>query len=127
MGIIEDSSSSHASIGFPLGLSLLVALLMFICCFFCCCLHWDKLQSLFSSLGVINPRIQADLTSFDLQKPAPPVVMMKKTQGQSLPVMMPGDEVPKFVAIACPHQPPTDERITIQVHKATPSGFCNGT
>lgn len=50
--------------------------------------------------------------------------MIKQKQGESLPVMMPGDEFPKFVAVACPRHPPTEEsRITIQVHKAAaPSG-----
>ncbi|CAL0319280.1 unnamed protein product [Lupinus luteus] len=101
---IEDSSN-HVSLAFPLGLSLLVALLVFISSFFCCYLHWEKLKSLFSSCGFINSHhIQPDLTSHD-HKPVLPIVMMRRNHGQSFPVMMPGDEVPKFVAIACPHQP----------------------
>lgn len=45
---------------------------------------------------------------------------MKQNFAQSLPVMMPGDEVPKFIAIACPCQPPRDERITIHIDKTEP-------
>ena len=73
---IEDTSS-HVSIGFPLGLALLVTLMLIICCFFCCCLHWEKLQSLLSSYGVINPQahIQPDLASSH-QKSAFPVVVI---------------------------------------------------
>jgi len=52
------------------------------------------------------------------------VQMMKQNCGESLPVLMPGDEVPKFIALACPCQPPTNERITIHVHKTAPNDFC---
>ncbi|XP_061351393.1 uncharacterized protein At5g65660-like [Gastrolobium bilobum] len=120
---IEDSSG-QVSIGFPLGLALLVTLLLFICCFFCCCLHWNKLQSLFSSSGVINSQaqIQVNFTSSP-QKPGFPVLMMKQNQARSLPVLMPGDKVPRFIALECPCQPPTEDRITIHVSKAAPSDF----
>lgn len=43
----------------------------------------------------------------------------KQKEVESLPVLMPGDEVPKFIALACPCQPPKEEKITIQVHKDT--------
>lgn len=44
--------------------------------------------------------------------------MVKQEYAKSLPVLMPGDDIPKFIAMACPCQPPTDERITIHVDKA---------
>lgn len=51
--------------------------------------------------------------------------MMKQSYAESLPVMMPGDEIPKFIAMACPCKPPTDESITIHVHKAEDTNdFC---
>ena len=60
----EETGSSHAPIGFPLGLALLIALMLFMCCFFCCCLHWDKLQPLFHSYGIVTTQqIRSDLTS----------------------------------------------------------------
>ena len=53
--------------------------------------------------------------------------MTKQNYAESLPVLMPGDEVPKFIALACPCQPPKEERITIHVQKEAPSDFCSGT
>lgn len=35
---------------------------------------------------------------------------MKENHVQSLPVLMPGDMVPKFIALACPCKAPTDEK-----------------
>ncbi|KAK7410429.1 hypothetical protein VNO78_01208 [Psophocarpus tetragonolobus] len=123
---IEDTSNG-ISIGFPLGLALLVALLLFICCFFCCCLHWERLQP-FCFCGVIHtqPLTQPHLTPSPPHKPGFPVLMMKNNRTESLPVLMPGDEIPKFIALPCPSQPPTNERITIHVHKAAPNNFCSG-
>jgi len=42
---------------------------------------------------------------------------LKRNQGQSLPVLMPGDQVPKFIAMACPCEPPRTEKITVQIQK----------
>ncbi|CAI8599920.1 unnamed protein product [Vicia faba] len=112
--VIEDTPY----IGFPLGLALLVSLLFFFCCFFCCCLYWDKLQFLFPSsvLNVINPqpRIEINFASSH-HKPGFPILMMKQNHGRSFPVLMPGDKVPKFIAMASACKPPKDEKITIYV------------
>ena len=35
----------------------------------------------------------------------------KANQRQSLPVLMPGDKVPKFIALPCPCEPRRDEKI----------------
>ncbi|KAK7351541.1 hypothetical protein VNO77_11081 [Canavalia gladiata] len=125
-----EETSSGVSIGFPLGLALLVALLFFICCFFCCCLHWERLQPFFPFSGlpinIPHPQIQTHLTP-PHHKPGFPVLMVKHNQGESLPVLMPGDEVPKFIALACPCQPPTNESITVHVHKAASNDFCSAT
>ncbi|KAJ1376222.1 hypothetical protein SESBI_50175 [Sesbania bispinosa] len=132
---IEDTPAGQISISFPLGLALLVALLLFISCFFCCCLHWDKLQSMFpsSAVVIINPQphqIQAAAgltTTASHHKPGFPVLkrMQMQKHGGSLPVLMPGDEIPKFIALECPCQPPKDQMITVHVdHKTAPSGFC---
>ncbi|KAF7830052.1 hydroxyproline-rich glycoprotein family protein [Senna tora] len=121
---LEDTSSSRVSIGFPVGLALLFALFFFVCLFFCCCLHWDKLQSLLPSYGLLNlnnthTNIQPHLTSSNNHKPPLPLLMMKQKEVQSLPVLMPGDDVPKFIAMECPCQPPkVHQTITIQVDKA---------
>ncbi|KAK7275871.1 hypothetical protein RIF29_16997 [Crotalaria pallida] len=125
---LQDTAATRISIGFPLGLALLFASFMFLCGFFCCCLHWNRLQHLFRSSGFNNhdqTQIQEDLTSYQ-QKLAFPVMMMKQDYAESLPVLMPGDEVPKFIAMACPRQPPRDDTITIYVQKEAPSDFCSG-
>lgn len=49
--------------------------------------------------------------------------MAKQNQQQSLPVLMPGDQVPKFIAIACPCEPPVREKLTVIVQK--PAYFCD--
>ncbi|KAK7311727.1 hypothetical protein RJT34_10039 [Clitoria ternatea] len=121
---IEESS---ISIGFPLGLALLVLLLLFVSCFFLCFLHWEKLQPLFPCCRVIpphHPEIQPHLTHPLPHKPGFPVLMMKHNRGESLPVLMPGDEVPRFIALACPCQPPTNETITVLVQKPPPNVVC---
>ncbi|XP_022940472.1 uncharacterized protein At5g65660-like isoform X3 [Cucurbita moschata] len=68
----------------PVGLVLLFTFLLCMCCFYYCCLHWEKLRSL---LGHRYP-------------PLPPT--WKENPAQSLSVLMPGDEVPRFIAMACP-------------------------
>lgn len=42
---------------------------------------------------------------------------LKKNMGQSFSVMMPGDEVPKFIAMPCPCQPSRPENIVVTVEK----------
>lgn len=51
--------------------------------------------------------------------------MVKQEHAQSLPVLMPGDEIPKFIAMACPRQPPKDERITIHMQHGNPKFHCD--
>lgn len=41
----------------------------------------------------------------------------KRDESQSLSVLMPGDQVPKFIAMACPCRPPLAEKVTIEVQK----------
>ncbi|KAG4954885.1 uncharacterized protein At5g65660-like [Glycine soja] len=127
---LQDTAASRVSIGFPLGSALLFVCLIFICGFFCCCLHWTKLQSFLQSHGIINTQslaqtqIQAELAS-SYQKPAFPVVMMKQNYAKTIPVLMPGDDIPKFIATACPCEPPRDESITILVQKEEATDLCS--
>ena len=53
--------------------------------------------------------------------------MENQDQFQSLPVLMPGDQVPKFIAIACPCElPAVKKKITVIVDKPTPATrFCD--
>uniref|UniRef100_A0A0A0LE40 Uncharacterized protein n=1 Tax=Cucumis sativus TaxID=3659 RepID=A0A0A0LE40_CUCSA len=74
------------------------------CCFFCCCLHWEKLRSFLGCpdhLHHHHPPIPQP------QSPAPDKVspihsIWKENRPQSVSVLMPGDEVPRFIAMACP-------------------------
>ncbi|KAE9615192.1 hypothetical protein Lal_00048378 [Lupinus albus] len=125
---LQDTAANRICISFPLGLALLFASFILLIGFFCCCLHWNKLQYLFGSSRFNNSQAQLvheDLTSYH-QKLDFPIMVMKQEHAQSLPVLMPGDEVPKFIAMACPRQPPRDESITIHVQKEAPSDFCSG-
>ncbi|XP_054789125.1 uncharacterized protein At5g65660-like [Prosopis cineraria] len=116
---VEDAAS-RVSVGFPLSLGLLFALLLLLCGVLCCCLQWDKFRALLPCSGFLNALLGPDSASYHPpQKPELPFVVTKKMEIESSPVLMPGDEVPKFIAMACPCQPPKEEKITIQVHQAT--------
>ncbi|KAG6784367.1 hypothetical protein POTOM_010058 [Populus tomentosa] len=99
---MEEGDSNRPSLGFPVGLVLLLFMLFIMSGLFSCCLHWEKVLSL---LGVSSEdnhsHIEEDVEHLP-QKSSPPHVELKKNQGQSLPVLMPGDQVPKFIAMACP-------------------------
>ena len=51
--------------------------------------------------------------------------MMKQNYAKTIPVLMPGDDIPKFIATACPCEPPRDERITILVQKEEATDLCS--
>ncbi|XP_028802227.1 uncharacterized protein At5g65660 [Neltuma alba] len=115
---VEDTAS-RVSVGFPLSLGLLFALLLLLCGLLCCCLQWDKFRALLPCSGFLNAVLGSDSAYYyhPPHKPELPYVVTKQEVVQSLPVLMPGDEVPKFIALACPCQPPKEEKITIQVQK----------
>ncbi|XP_022981074.1 uncharacterized protein At5g65660-like isoform X1 [Cucurbita maxima] len=85
----------------PVGLVLLFTFLLCMCCFFSCCLHWEKLRSL---IGHRYPPLLPVNTAFSPPDKISPVhtKIWKETPAQSLSVLMPGDEVPRFIAMACP-------------------------
>ncbi|XP_054799010.1 uncharacterized protein At5g65660-like isoform X2 [Prosopis cineraria] len=132
MEVEDTSSSARVSIGFPLGLALLFALFFFICCFFCCFLHWDKILALLRSHGLVHttdPHSHSQSPDSPSSHPQKPALFpaMKQNEVQSLPVLMPGDEVPKFIAMACPCNHLKDGKITIRVQKDDPSDLCSDT
>ncbi|KAK9215867.1 hypothetical protein WN944_007873 [Citrus x changshan-huyou] len=95
----EASSSNRPSIGFPLGLALLLMMLFCMSGVLTCCLNWHKVRSLL--IHADNDNIQTNIHHLHtFQAP-------EQNQIQSLLVSMPGDQVPKFVAMACPCKPPT--------------------
>ncbi|CAN0921904.1 Uncharacterized protein At5g65660 [Linum grandiflorum] len=105
-------SSSHMEeddrpiIGFPLGFALLLLTLISMTAVFVCCLHWDRLRSFWDATDH-HHQIQ--------HKSSPPQPKMRKMMGESLPVLMPGDELPRFVAMACPVV--GEKRIQVKVQK----------
>ncbi|XP_039115648.1 uncharacterized protein At5g65660-like [Dioscorea cayenensis subsp. rotundata] len=106
----SSSSSSRPTLGFPLGTALLLIVIFCLSGIFSCCYHWDKLRSL---------RARASRHSTDLEDPhthdqehimptlSSPTLPVKlalvhqsheQEKKQSLPVIMPGDQIPKFMA-----------------------------
>ncbi|KAL5559896.1 hypothetical protein UlMin_036107 [Ulmus minor] len=117
----EGSSLSRPSLSFPLGIALLVLMLISISAFFFCCLYWEKLRSFFFS----TPQ-DLSVSQTDIEKPTLPQPMRKRKQPESVPVLMPGDQVPKFIALACPCEPPVLEKITVLGKKPSySSGITN--
>ncbi|KAI4314460.1 hypothetical protein L6164_027368 [Bauhinia variegata] len=110
--------ASRPTLGFPLGTALLLIVIFTLSGIFSCCYHWDKLRSLRQSLSD-----DAD-QHHDIEE-SPPKSKLDSTdlmqnRGQSLPVLMPGDEVPKFIAMPCPCEPSRPENIVVSVEKPPP-------
>ncbi|GJM97270.1 hypothetical protein PR202_ga14185 [Eleusine coracana subsp. coracana] len=99
--------SSRPTLGFPLGTALLLIVIFSLSGIFSCCYHWDKLRSLLRSQhpdmlqegqhSVISISSSPVKTTSDHKREK-----MGKECG--LPVIMPGDKVPKFFARPCPHE-----------------------
>ncbi|XP_028783927.1 uncharacterized protein At5g65660-like [Neltuma alba] len=103
-----DMDTSRPSLGFPLGTALLLIVIFTISGICSCCYHWEKLRSLRRSF---QPPLHDSSSPHKSQLPS---MDLKQNRGQSLPVLMPGDEVPKFIAMPCPCEP---ARISVTVEK----------
>ncbi|XP_020218176.1 uncharacterized protein At5g65660 [Cajanus cajan] len=95
--------TSRPSLGFPLGTALLLIIIFSLSGIFSCCYHWDKLRTLRQSHSSIPALSHTQ---------SPPSTVVK---GESLPVLMPGDEVPKFIAMPCPCHPSRPDKIIVTV------------
>ncbi|KAJ1388237.1 hypothetical protein SESBI_39274 [Sesbania bispinosa] len=107
--------ASRPSLGFPLGTALLLIIIFSLSGILSCCYHWDKLRSFRQSLSDSDPQIQSSPTKSKLHP-----TELRQNRGQSLPVMMPGDEVPKFIAMPCPCEPSRPENVIVTVEKPPP-------
>ncbi|XVE86911.1 hypothetical protein DITRI_Ditri18aG0073700 [Diplodiscus trichospermus] len=107
--------ASRPSLGFPLGTALLLIIIFSLSGIFSCCYHWDKLRSLRRSFADGTDAV-ADIEASP-SKPKPDCMDLKKNQGQSLPVLMPGDQIPKFIALPCPCEPPRQDKVVVNVQK----------
>ncbi|KAA8531488.1 hypothetical protein F0562_006159 [Nyssa sinensis] len=108
---------SRPSIGFPLGTALLLIIIFSLSGIFSCCYHWDKLRSLRRSFSdSMDPEADIDQSP---SKSKPSHTSSKQNESQSLPVIMPGDQIPKFIALPCPcePEPPRPARIIVEVQK----------
>ncbi|CAL1361412.1 unnamed protein product [Linum trigynum] len=105
-------------IGFPLGLVLLLLILLSMSAVFICCLHWDKHRSFRDVPDDDDDDDDDDEThDFPPHKSSPLQLKASKNRGESLPVLMPGEQVPRFIAMACPCQPPVLETIQLDFEK----------
>ncbi|KAI4382089.1 hypothetical protein MLD38_008095 [Melastoma candidum] len=97
---------SRLSLGFPLGTALLLLAIFTLSGIFSCCYHWDKARSL---------RRSAAYESSDIEQQAhSKSAGAKCCQNESLPVLMPGDEIPKFIAMPCPCEPRRQEAVNVK-------------
>ncbi|KAK0604786.1 hypothetical protein LWI29_019453 [Acer saccharum] len=111
--------ASRPSLGFPLGTALLLIIIFSLSGIFSCCYHWDKLRSLRRSYSDDDADLEADIEASP-SKPRPHCTDLKKNQSQSMPVvLMPGDQIPKFIALPCPCEPPLPEKVVVKVQKPT--------
>ncbi|KAL6277424.1 hypothetical protein ACE6H2_021025 [Prunus campanulata] len=108
--------ASRPSLGFPLGTALLLIIIFSLSGIFSCCYHWDKLRSLRRSFTQ-DADPEADAEPQSPSKSKPPHMDLQQKQRQSLPVIMPGDQIPKFMALPCPREPPREEKIVVKVQK----------
>ncbi|XP_020204824.1 uncharacterized protein At5g65660 isoform X2 [Cajanus cajan] len=98
--------ASRPSLGFPLGTALLLIIIFALSGILSCCYHWDRLRSL------RHPQMPSSPT-----KSRHPTTDLRQN---SLPVLMPGDEVPKFIAMPCPCQPLRPDNIVVTVETEKP-------
>ncbi|GLJ07459.1 hypothetical protein SUGI_0067550 [Cryptomeria japonica] len=126
MRILTDSSdrrdvstTGKPPMGFPFGTAVILFLVLGISALFSCCYHWEKIRNMhhrrhYRSGGGGDGGGNSSLrptsrSSFMPPATAPPnwSSPSKNTQihqsRRSLPVMMPGDDVPKFLAMPSPH------------------------
>ncbi|GFQ08215.1 uncharacterized protein at5g65660, partial [Phtheirospermum japonicum] len=100
----------------PLGTALLLVVIFSLSGIFSCCYHWDKLRR---SLSHHAADLEAD-GDLGLAKPITTQMNLKQQENQSLPVIMPGDNVPRFIALPCPCEPLRLGKIEADVEKPPP-------
>ncbi|XP_042521025.1 uncharacterized protein At5g65660-like [Macadamia integrifolia] len=115
----HHSDASRPSIGFPLGTALLLIIIFCLSGFFSCCYHWERLRSLRGSFSE-DTDPDTDTTPESPSKSKPTNTDSKLNKSDSLPVVMPGDRIPKFIALPCPCEPGRPEKIALVVHNPLP-------
>ncbi|CAO2828720.1 unnamed protein product [Amaranthus hypochondriacus] len=105
--VAHHSDASRPSLGFPLGTGLLLIVIFSLSGIFSCCYHWDKFRSLRRSYSH-DLDLEAANHHSNSAKPNPNY--LKQEEMASLPVIMPGQQMPRFIAIPCPCEPPRAEK-----------------
>ncbi|XP_073290906.1 uncharacterized protein At5g65660 [Primulina huaijiensis] len=113
---VSHGSDSRPSLGFPLGTALLLLVIFTLSGMFFCCYHWDKLRR---TLSLRPPDLEAD-GDLGSSKPKSPHDKSKQQGNQSMSVIMPGDNVPKFIAMPCPCEPRRREENAVELKKPRP-------
>ncbi|XP_039009770.1 uncharacterized protein At5g65660-like [Hibiscus syriacus] len=123
----EQLSSRRPSIGFPLGLALLLVFLFCISALLLCYFNWNKRRNLIFGSSDQNwdaddDDIESDVVdhSSELRDSSTIMTPKDKIVGQSLLVLMAGDKIPRFIAMACPCEPPRTKKIAITLSKPPP-------
>ncbi|TKY58755.1 hypothetical protein E2542_SST15826 [Spatholobus suberectus] len=107
--------ASRPSLGFPLGTALLLIIIFSLSGILSCCYHWDRIRSLRQSFSDSDPHMHSSPTKSNKHS-----TELGQSRGQSLPVLMPGDEVPKFIAMPCPCLPSRPDNIVVTVELEKP-------
>ncbi|KAK9110939.1 hypothetical protein Scep_018458 [Stephania cephalantha] len=109
--------AARPSLGFPLGTALLLMTVFCLSGVFSCCYHWEKLRSIrnrgrrsSSAVGDVEAAHEvasssSSPTSSTVKPSGPHARPDWNKEGkicQSVPVLMPGDEAPTFIAMPCP-------------------------
>ncbi|GER30743.1 glutamine dumper 2 [Striga asiatica] len=103
----SHGGDSRPSVGFPLGTALLLVVIFSLSGICSCCYHWDKLRRRSLSFhATADLEAAASAAVLRPSKPIIPLMNLKQQETQSLPVIMAGDNVPKFIALPCPCEPP---------------------
>ncbi|KAL3514308.1 hypothetical protein ACH5RR_027025 [Cinchona calisaya] len=99
---MANEGSSRPAISFPSGLALLIILLICISGFFYCCYNWNKLRSLLQLSSM--PQDVEENHSDSTPTHSNIIKQPEQKHAESLTVVMPGDETPKFLAFPAPHE-----------------------
>ncbi|KAI7742974.1 hypothetical protein M8C21_014001 [Ambrosia artemisiifolia] len=102
-------NSNRPTIGFPLGTALLLIVVFTLSGVFSCCYHWDKLRHLRGQFSDDD----VDRSTHPPNKPKPDCLENKRDEDHSLPVIMAGDQFPRFIAMPCACEQPAQEKINV--------------
>ncbi|WVZ22368.1 hypothetical protein V8G54_000912 [Vigna mungo] len=102
--------ASRPSLGFPLGTALLLIIIFTLSGVLSCCYHWDRIRSLRQSFSHSDPQMHSSDPTKSKHS-----TELRQNRGPSFPVLMPGDDVPKFIAMPCPCQPSRPDNVVVTV------------